>query len=626
MPKIEVKKERFYRLIGKSYDRETLEAKLTFAKGEVDDVDEEKGVLKLELNDTNRPDLWSTAGLARFLRILETGQIPEYPFFSRPEAILLDQQEPSGSQGAIRTEPSLNQPFPTAPSHTQLSQKTRGGESQASGVQNQASEASEARNRAGKAGNRTVVVDPALKDIRPYIAAFAVQGPPVDEDTLEDLIQSQEKLCGNYGRKRKTIAMGIYRSTLIKYPVRYDAVDPAKTTFQPLGADRVMNLLEINREHPKGQEYGHIVALFDRFPFLQDAKGECLSFPPVINSATIGAVEPGDTELFIELTGTDMDSLLLATSIVACDFADLGYTILPVEIQYPYDTPYGRNVVTPLYFQKPQRVRITAIEKLLGESFSDEQILSALRRMGNRAEIQRSDEVVLYPPEYRNDFLHGVDIIEDVMIGVGMDHFKPVTPTDFTVGRLTDAETFARKVVMLMVGLGFQEMIFNYLGSRKDFIEKMRISGDDLIQIANPMSENYEFVRNSILPSLLQAESVSASAPYPHHIFEVGKAAKKDPSDVYGSKTYNHLGFLSAQSDAGFNLISAQLGALLYYLNVEYSLEEVEDPRFIPGRVASVVVGGRPAGVIGELAPEVLENWGIEMPCTAGELCLDFLH
>ncbi len=578
MPKIEVKKERFYRLIGKPYDRDTLEAKLTFAKGEVDDVDEQTGVLKLELNDTNRPDLWSTAGLARFLRILETGRIPEYTFFSRPGDSL---------------------------------------------------------DRHGSRGIRTVVVDPALKDIRPYIAAFAVQGPPVDANTLEDLIQSQEKLCGNYGRKRKTIAMGIYRSTLIQYPVHYDAVDPEQTKFQPLGFDRVMNLLEINREHPKGQEYGHIVAGFSKFPFLQDAKGECLSFPPIINSATIGAVEPGDTELFIELTGTDMDSLFLATNIVACDFADLGYTILPVEVQYPYDTPYGRKVVTPFYFQEPQRVSIAAIEKLLGEAFTSEQVLAALKRMGNRAEIRsagkgneasRSAEVVLYPPEYRNDFLHGVDIIEDVMIGVGMDHFKPVTPTDFTVGRLTDSETFARKVVVLMVGLGFQEMIFNYLGSRKDFIEKMRISGEDLIQIANPMSENYEFVRNSILPSLLQAESVSASAPYPHHIFEVGKVAKKDPSDVYGSKTYNYLGFLSAQSDAGFNLISAQLGALLYYLNVEYTLEEVEDPRFIPGRVAAVLVRGKPVGVIGEVAPEVLENWGIEMPCTAGELCLDWLY
>lgn len=561
MPKIEVRRDRFFQLIGKQMTIEELEQTLTSAKGEVDDVDEP--ILKLELNDTNRPDLWSTAGLARLLRILGGGERPVYGFFSRP------------------------------------------------------SEMKEVE-------NRTVQVDPELKNIRPYICAFSVQGPPLDEATLIDLIQSQEKLCENYGRKRKSIAMGIYRSTLIQYPVRYDAVDPDQTRFQPLGGDRVLSLREINREHPKGQEYGSIVDGFPKFPFLQDSRGEVLSFPPVINSAAIGAVEEGDTELFVELTGTDMDSLLLATSIMACDFADLGYTVLPVQIQYPYDTPYGRTIVTPFYFQKPQQTEKTAVEKLLGESFSDEKILQALARMGCRAEI-RSGTITLYPPEYRNDFLHGVDIIEDVMIGVGMDHFKPVTPTDFTVGRLSEAEAVARKVVMLMVGLGFQEMIFNYLGSRKDFIEKMQISGDEMIQIANPLSENYEFLRNSILPSLLQAESVSGSAPYPHHIFEVGKVAKKDPEDNYGSKTYNHLGFLSAQADAGFNLISAQLAALLYYLNVEYTLEETEDPRFIPGRAGAVYVQGKPAGVIGELSPAVLENWGIEVPCTAGELCLDLL-
>ncbi|MCX7786710.1 MAG: hypothetical protein N2442_03325, partial [Spirochaetes bacterium] len=143
MPKIEVKKERFYRLIGKTYDRDTLEAKLTFAKGEVDDVDEQTGVLKLELNDTNRPDLWSTAGLARFLRILETGRIPEYTFFSRPDA----SQKDAALNEVVRKDGS---------SKRKASEK----EHESKGI-------------------RTVVVDPTLKDIRPYIAAFAVQGPPV---------------------------------------------------------------------------------------------------------------------------------------------------------------------------------------------------------------------------------------------------------------------------------------------------------------------------------------------------------------------------------------------------------------------------------------------------------------
>jgi phenylalanyl-tRNA synthetase beta chain len=564
MPKIEVFQDRFYSLCGKIFSTAELEDILPCAKGELDEVVADEGILKLELNDTNRPDLWSTAGLARQLKTYLGGGLPRYEFFSRP--------------GSMRD-----------------------------------------------FGGRDVRVDPALKDIRPYIAAFAVEGRPVDEASLKDIIQSQEKLCWNYGRRRRSIAMGVYRSDIMTYPVRYEAADPETTRFKPLGGDRVMNLREINKEHPKGQEFGHIVEGFPKFPFLRDAKGGVLSFPPVINSDDIGAVEIGDTKLFIELTGTEINSLLLATSIVACDFADLGFTVLPVRILYPYDTPYGREMVTPFYFQKPQTVSLREAEKLLGEKFSPEEVKGCLRKMGCVAEVDK-DRITLTPPEYRNDFLHGVDITEDIMIGRGMNSFLPVTPADFTVGRLTDAELYGRKATSLMVGLGFQEMIFNYLGSGKDYIEKMNIPGDDIIRISNPMSENFEYVRNSILPCLLQAESMSGNAVYPHAIFEVGKTARLDPADNYGSRTANYLGFLTAAPDAGFNEVNSRVAALLYYLTVEYSLVELEDPRFIPGRGARIMVGSREAGFFGELHPAVLENWNIQMPCTGGELDLDRLR
>jgi phenylalanyl-tRNA synthetase beta chain len=154
----------------------------------------------------------------------------------------------------------------------------------------------------------------------------------------------------------------------------------------------------------------------------------------------------------------------------------------------------------------------------------------------------------------------------------------------------------------------------------------MNIAGDDIIQISNPMSENYEFVRNSILPCLLQAESVSSSAVYPHNMFEIGKTARLEPSENYGTITLSTLGFVSASADAGFNAVNSQVAAVLYYLSAEYTLAEADDPRFIPGRCARVLVGGKPAGIFGEIHPAVLENWGIEVPCTGAEIDLDMLE
>ena len=561
MPKIEIIESRLYDYIGKNCSRGELEELLTAAKAELDDVDAETGNLKIELNDTNRPDLWSTAGLGRQLRVYGGGTPPSYGFFSTPEKGL-------------------------------------------------------------DAGDRRVLVDGRLKEIRPYISAFAVTGKALDEPTLKDIIQTQEKLCWNFGRKRRSIAMGIYRSDLIRYPVRYKAVDPGTTRFQPLGLEEELSLIQINQRHPKGQEYGHIVANHPRFPFLTDDRGRVLSYPPVINSGKIGAVEVGDENLFLEMTGTDLTSLVLAASIVACDLADSGHTILPVTVEYPYDTPFGRKLTTPFYFQEPAAASLSYVNKMLGEEFSQEEVTAALGRMGCQAFV-KGESIVLKVPEYRNDFLHAADVGEDVAIGRGLKTFAPMLPRDYTVGRISPEEVFGRQVKNVMVGLGFQEMMYNYLGSSKDFIEKMNLPGEGFIQVANPMSENYEFVRASILPLLLGSEAVSANAVYPHHIFEVGKVAFLDDSDVTGTTTRNCLGFLSADGEGGFNMVNSHLTALFYYLSREFDREELSDPRFIPGRCAKIMIDGQKAGVFGEVHPEILENWGIGMPTAACEIDLD---
>jgi phenylalanyl-tRNA synthetase beta chain len=300
----------------------------------------------------------------------------------------------------------------------------------------------------------------------------------------------------------------------------------------------------------------------------------------------------------------------------------MGFTILPVRVEYPYDTPLGRNVVTPFYFQKEVTVEVAAAEKRLGDSFTPEKAAGYIRKMGSAVRVE-GKRLVVTPPEYRDDFMHPVDAIEEIMIGRGMDSFQPVMPRDFTVGRLSPGEEHGRRVREIMIGLGYQEMIYNYLGSRRDFVDRMGIDGSDVLEIANPMAESADSVRDSALPSLLASESVSGNAAYPHRIFEVGKIAVRDPSENYGSRTLDSLGLLWADRSVGFNEVHGHVLTLLYYLSVEAELRPLEDPRFIPGRAAEIMVTGRRAGIMGEIHPKVLENWGIQMPCAAAEIVLD---
>ncbi len=563
MPKIEVPEKLFFSLAGREYTDDEMNDIFPVAKAELDG--REEGSIKIELNDTNRPDLWSVAGVARALKTYESGEIPEYNFFSSASKTM-------------------------------------------------------------DCGGRIHIDDESALGIRDFSISFAADGCRVTEDLLVNLIQSQEKLCQNFGRKRKTIAIGIFRSDLIKYPVHYYGADPDKTAFVPLGMTEKLTLREILEKHPKGKEYGYIIADKPRYPYLTDDEGETLSFSPIINSARAGAVQVGDENLFVDISGPIIDDILLAASILACDMADLGFRILPVKVTLARDTKYGREITVPYYFQQETSCSLDFVEKELGLKLSAQECIDALRRMGVRASV-KDDVITVRCPEYRNDFLHAVDIVEDIMIGHGLGRFEPVMPSDFTLGYLSAAEEYSRKVKKLMVGLGFQEMMYNYLGSRKEYVENMHISDEKVVFIANPMSENYEVVRPSILPSLLESESVSGHAVYPHRIFELGKVCYKDDSDNSGTVTKNNLGFLAADNQIGFNEASSYVNTLLYFLRIEYTLEPADgDQRFIEGRAARVISGGRQIGVYGEVHPQVLESWGCSMPAVMAEFDLDLMH
>ena len=64
MPKIEVNRTALLTAIGaKKLTDSQLEEIFPVAKAELDEPADGEGMMKVELNDTNRPDLWSTAGL-----------------------------------------------------------------------------------------------------------------------------------------------------------------------------------------------------------------------------------------------------------------------------------------------------------------------------------------------------------------------------------------------------------------------------------------------------------------------------------------------------------------------------------------------------------------------------------
>jgi phenylalanyl-tRNA synthetase beta chain len=542
---------------------EQVEAWLALVKGELKGHNPDTGELRIELQDSNRPDLWCCEGIARQIRIKRQG---------KPSVYAWANERPDG------TIPHLD-------------------------------------------------VMPGLETIRPYVAACIAVGHRITDDGLTQLIQTQEKLADIFGRKRRTVSIGLYRLPRITFPVTYGLVAPDEFRFTPLGMDTMMTPAEILMVHPKGLEYGNILAGQNRVPLLRDAKGLVLSFPPIINSRDVGEVQIGDSELFVEVTGTDIRMVVLTLNILAANLADRGAAVTPVAIHYPADTELGRICVTPMNFAEPRTISLAVIEAALGEPLGMEIISSALASYGY--EVRANEEsVTVQLPFYRNDFLHAVDVVEDVAISRGYGKFAPIMPSQFTVGNLSRLEHLADRVRDLMVGMEFQEIIANIMGSRADLCGRMKVEGTQwgrVVEVDNVMSQSYACLRQWVMPSLLQVEAASSRAFYPHRLFEVGEVAIPDEKADVGSRTVTVLGALIAHAQAHFSELHSCLDLLLYYLDCPYELRALDHPTFLNGRAGSIVSDGITVGLLGEIHPQVLEQWQIGMPAVALELDLQRL-
>ena len=539
---------------------EQLEELLLLVKGELKGQNPDTGELRIELQDSNRPDLWCCEGIARQIRVKRQGSLGKYNFLTNKSHSL----------------------------------------------------------------KRRLNVAPGLEEVRPYIAACTATGYLVTEQGLAQLIQTQEKLAEMFGRKRRTVSIGLYRLAAIEFPVTYDLVKPDEASFTPLGMDTVMTLGEMLLIHPKGLEFGGILAGQNRLPFLCDAKRRALSFPPIINSREAGEVRVGDDALFVEVTGTDLSMVVLTLNIFAANLADRGAVIAPIDVRYPYKTALGMGVMTPQDLETSRRIPISTIEQALGQALGAQGVAKALTAYGYGVKT-KGKHVTVTLPFYRQDLMHAMDVVEDVAISRGYGDFFPVMPSQFTVGGLSRIEDVSDRMRALMVGMGFQEIISNILGSPHALREAMRLEGTEwgrLVEVDNVMSQNFSALRQWMLPSLLRVEAASNRAFYPHRMFEAGEVARHDLAQPLGSRTVTVLGGMIAHADAHFSEAHSCLDTLFYYMSQAYSLEPIQHPSFLDGRVGGIISDGKQVGVIGELHPEVLERWQISVPAVAFEIDL----
>ena len=545
MPTIEVSRKDLCGLIGKSMPLKRLaDEAILYAKGELDAIDGD--TLKVDIKDTNRPDLWSAEGIAR---------------------------EIAGRYGR-----------PGLP-----------------------------RYKVGKP-RITVNVDKKLRNIRPYTVCAVVRDLKITPDVLSQMIQLQEKVSLTFGRNRKEVAIGVYDLHKLKPPITFTSVKPDGIKFIPLEFSRKLTPAQILQQHPKGKEFGHLLKGLKEYPIFIDSVGQVLSMPPIINSDWTGKVTESTRDIFIECSGFELRFLLPALNVVVTALADRGGLVEAVRVNLP-----GRKLETPNLEPKGFSADPAYINRLLGLKLSPDRICRLLEQARYKAVCRAKKIHVLYPP-YRQDIMHQADIAEDAIISYGYNRINPEPPRLATKGSEARLETLSHTTAELMTGLGCQEILSYTLTNKAHLFGAMALPEHPVVEVENPVSANWCMFRNWLLPSLMEFLSRNKHVDYPQKIFEIGDTVVLDPRAETRTTDKRKLAVVLAGTGVGYENIRSMLDALLLNLGVKYRVSLASHRSFIPNRTARVTIGNEEIGVLGEIHPRILANWGLEVPVAALEL------
>lgn len=459
-----------------------------------------------------------------------------------------------------------------------------------------------------------VEVDESVLKIRPFIRCAIARDVPFTDKSVKQIMQLQEKLHMSYAQRRSKASVGIYDLDKTKPDFIYKALKPEKIKFIPLEENKIMDANEILRKTPKGSEYADLLLNLPSYPLLVDSENTVLSMPPILNSEDT-KLDEKTSNIFIDVTGLDERTVEEVLTTVTTLLAERGAEVQTVDIIYP-----DKKLTTPELKYEEILVNPEMVRREVGFDFDIRDMEELLKKSRFGCDTEGGNLRVTIPC-YRFDIMHSVDIIEEIAMAYGYNNFEPILPNIATIGSIHKIERESNKVRDLMMGLGFQE-VATFILSNKKIFEKAKIE-EKVIELANPVSEEYNCLRNSLIPKLLEFLVANKHYELPQKIFEVDDVVEITNRGETKTKTKRMLSGAIISANAGFTEGKSVIEAVLRNLGVSPSFEATKDKTFLKGRVARIISRGKEIGVIGEIHPEVLTNFGLENPAVAFEIELE---
>ncbi len=251
----------------------------------------------------------------------------------------------------------------------------------------------------------------------------------------------------------------------------------------------------------------------------------------------------------------------------------------------------------PLEVAPPIALRVADVERLLGLRLSAERVAAHLRALGCDVAQDDAATLAVTPPAWRRDLAIAADLVEEVARIEGYDRIEPAVPSVPAHEISSAAFAGENRIASALASLGYREVVTHSL----------RGDGEGAsVEVRNPLSEEQRFLRESLVPGLLE---YLARVAVPARAFEIGDVFGRDGEGVV-ERTALAFGFSAERSadppwhDSSFLRLKGDCEALLRAITgLHAETARASADRFHPGKTASMAIEGRDVATLGCVDP-----------------------
>jgi phenylalanyl-tRNA synthetase beta chain len=270
-------------------------------------------------------------------------------------------------------------------------------------------------------------------------------------------------------------------------------------------------------------------------------------------------------------------------------------------------------------FPKLIKLNSPYVKSLLGVDIPIKETERILKKIGFDIKKKNSKNLQVLVPTRRIDVSLPEDLIEEVGRICGYEKIPAVFPKTLLIAAQKNQDIFWENLAKdILKESGFFE-VYNYSFISIKDAEIFGYKKSEIIEINNPLSADFQYLRPSLIPNLLKVIEKNQKNFQEIKIFELGNTFRHGVSEekalsgmILGDKFYETKGAI--------NILLNKLGISdVCYKEYKPLTEGSGISLWHPERCAEIKIGGEKIGLLGEISPKILN----ELKISSRVVCFD---